>query len=220
MFYRLFWPVVKVYERSIRLAERSKEPYATHVPILVGVAAAFKPKSIIEFGSGAFSTVSFLDEAAYPSIRIVDSYENNRDWFDQMRQKLPSSKRVNLHFVEGEMYKAVSTAKPSAADLIFIDDSPTAKARVPTVEEVARSCGTQPLVVLHDNDLRVLRRATRKFEHRISISTFNPQCSVMWHGHPERAAILRRVAGIIRDHGASIPVTDFREWAKVFSQEL
>jgi predicted O-methyltransferase YrrM len=220
MHYRLLWPVVKLYERSICLAERSNEPYATHVPILVGVAAAFRPESIIELGSGDFSTASFLDEAAFPSIRRVDSYENNREWFEQVRQKLPSSGRVNLHFVEGEMYKAVCAANPAAADMIFIDDSPTARARVPTVEEVARSCGTQPLVILHDNDLRRLRFATRKFEHRVSINTFNPQCSVMWHGHPERAAILQRVGGIIRDHGASIPVTDIRGWAKVFSQEL
>jgi hypothetical protein len=217
---KILWPVVKLYERSICLAKRSNEAYATHSPILVGVAAAFRPESIIEFGSGDFSTASFVDEAAFPSIRRVDSYENDREWFDQVRQKLSSSRLVNFHFVAGDMYKAVRAANPAAADMIFIDDSSTTRARVSTVEEVARSCGTRPLVVLHDNDQRRLRLATLKFEHRASINTFNPQCCVMWHGHPERAARLQRVGGIIRDHGASIPVTDIRGWAKVFSQEL
>jgi hypothetical protein len=157
---------------------------------------------------------------AFPSIRRVDSYENNREWFDQVRQKLPSSASVNLHFVEGEMYKAVSAANPRAADMIFIDDSPTDRARVPTVEEVAGSCGTQPVVILHDNDLWRLRLATRKFEHRISIDTFNPQCCIMWHGYPERKLVFQRVAGIIRECDASIPVTDIRAWFEVFSREL
>lgn len=220
MFYRFLWPAVKLYERKICLAKRSREPYATHAPILVGVAAALKPESIIEFGAGAFSTVSFLDEAAFPSIRRVDSYENNREWFDQLRQRLPSRGRLNLRFVEGEMYQAVLAANPIAADIIFIDDSPTARARVPTVEEVARTCGMKPIVVLHDNDLWRLRFATRKFGHRVSVNTFNPQCSIMWHGHPERVTVLQRVRDVIHQHAGNIPVTDIREWAKVFSQEL
>jgi hypothetical protein len=220
MLHRLFWPAVKVYERSIRLAERSSEPYATHVPVLVGVAAACRPESVIEFGSGTFSTMSFLDEEAFPSIRKVDSYENNQEWFNQVRKKLPSGGRVDLHFVEGEMNKAVRSAKPSTAGMIFIDDSPSARARVPTVREVARSCGEEPVVIMHDHDLRRLRLATLSFEHRISINAFNPQCCVMWHGHRERMPKLRRVGEIVRKFAARIPLTDIREWARVFSQEL
>lgn len=34
----------KFYDLSIGLVPRAKEPYATHVPILVGVAAAYRPK--------------------------------------------------------------------------------------------------------------------------------------------------------------------------------
>ncbi len=220
MFYRLLWPVMKLYERNIGLAEKSDEPYATHVPVLVGVAAACKPETIIEFGSGCFSTLSLLDETAFPSIRRVDSYENNHEWLDQVRKKLTSTSRINLHFVEGDMYKAVRAAQPSAAGMIFVDDSPTAQARVPTVVEVARFCGSQPVVILHDNDLWRLRLATRNFEHRISINTFNPQCCVMWHGHAERLPKLQRVGKIIRECGTNIPLTDIRTWAEVFSREL
>jgi hypothetical protein len=164
--------------------------------------------------------MSFLDEKAFPSIRRVDSYENNQEWFDQVRQKLPSSGRINLHFVEGEMYKAVRGAKPATADMIFIDDSPSAQARVPTVREVARACGEEPVVIMHDHDLWRLRLATRNFEHRISIDAFNPQCCIMWHGHPERMLKFQRVGDIIRKFAASLPLTDIRAWADVFSQAL
>jgi hypothetical protein len=220
MLHTVLWPAIKVYDRCIHLAERSSEPYATHVPVLVGVAAACRAESVVEFGSGTFSTMSFLDQKAFPSIRRVDSYENNQEWFDRVRQNLPSRERINLHLVEGEMYKAVRGAQPSTADMIFLDDSPSDRTRVPTVREVARSCGEKPVVVMHDHELWRLRLATRDFEHRISIDALNPQCCVMWNGHQERTVKLQRVRDIIRKFAASIPLTDVRAWADVFSREL
>lgn len=94
--------------------------------------------------------------------------------------------------------------------MIFIDDSPSAEVRVRTVEEVACRCGTEPVVVLHDNDLWRLRLATRKFENRIHFKAFNPQCCVMWHGHPERRLVLGNVNRIIQRHAADVPMTDIR----------
>jgi predicted O-methyltransferase YrrM len=212
--------VTNLYNRSIGLAHRSAEPYATHVPVLVGVAAAIRPQSLVEFGSGSFSTLSFLDDVAFPTIKRVDSYENNLEWFEQVRQRMPANPSVHLHYVEGDMYRAVDSVKTTSASMIFIDDSPTAQARVSTVEEVARLCGTGPVVVLHDNDLWRLRLSTRKFEHRISFDAFNPQCCVMWHGHPELEVVIQNVDRVIRQHSAFTPLTDIHAWRKVFSKEL
>jgi hypothetical protein len=175
---------------------------------------------LIEFGSGTFSTLSFLDHVAFPSLQKVESYENNREWFEQIHEKIPVNALVNLHFVEGEMYRAVEGANTSGVSMIFIDDSPTDAARVPTVEEVARRCGTEPVVVLHDNDLWRLRMAARKFENRISFDVFNPQCCVMWHGHPERKPVLEKVSRIIHQHAGEIALTNIRDWQRIFSNEL
>ena len=211
---------MKLYERNINLAERSTEPYATHVPILVGIAAAFEPQSVIEFGSGTFSTLAFSNEMAFPTIRRVDSYENNQEWFNQVRKELSPDARVHLHLVEEKMHNAVGAANTTNADLIFIDDSPTALARVPTVKEVARQCGVRPIVILHDNDLWRLRLASRAFEHHVSFNAFNPQCSVMWHGHPERIPVVQRVGQIIRQYSASTPVTNIEAWTQAFARKL
>jgi len=208
------------YNRSIGLAQRADNPYATHVPILVGVAAACRPKLLIEFGSGTYSTMSFLDAVAFPSVQRVESYENDKSWFDQVRENLPANAPVHLQFVDGEMYQAVPRAKTSDAGMIFIDDSPTADARVPTLEAVARECGTEPVVVMHDYDLWRLRLATRKFENRISFNAFNPQCCVMWHGHKERKPVLEQVKRIIHQHATEIPLTDVRAWIQVFTDGL
>jgi len=209
-----------IYNRRIGLTQRADNPYATHVPILVGVAAVCRPKLLIEFGSGTFSTMSFLDEVAFPSLQRVESYENDRKWFEQIRESLPSNSRVHLQLVDGEMYQAVPGANTSAAGMIFIDDSPSAEARVPTLKEVARRCGTEPVVVLHDHDLWRLRLATRNFENRISFDSLNPQCCVMWHGHKERRPALEHVKRIIQQNAVKIPLTDIRTWMEIFSTEL
>lgn len=208
------------YERYIGLKPRSDEPYATHVPVLVGISAVCRPKLLIEFGSGTFSTLSFLDKEAFPSLERVESYENNLEWFEQIQKKIPFNALVKLNFVEGEMYRAVQSANTASASMIFIDDSPTDAARVPTVEEVARGCGAEPVVVLHDNDLWRLRLATRKFENRVSFNAFNPQCCVMWNGHPERMPVLKKVNRIICLHANDVALTDIRTWMRIFSDEL
>jgi hypothetical protein len=210
----------KLYQRSIGLAPRAKEAYLTHLPILVGVATAFEPKVLIEFGSGTFSTLSFLDNVAFPSLQRIESYENNREWFEQVQKQLPPNAPVNLHYVEGEMYRAVVGANTSLADMIFIDDSPSAETRAPTVVEVAMQCGNLPVVVLHDVDLRKLRLATHKFENRINFEFFNPQTCVMWHGHAKRRQTLNEVKRIIQQNADHVALKDIRSWREIFSREL
>lgn len=201
------------------MARRSEEPYATHIPVLLGVASVIKPRLLIEFGSGAFSTLSFLDSSAFPSLERVESYENNKEWLEQIQAELPATSRIRLHFVQGDMHGAVGGASTSNASMIFIDDSPSAEERVESVLEIARCCGTEPVVVLHDYELWKLRLAARRFPNRLSFNAFNPQCGVLWHGHGERRHALKRAGSIIRRFAGSIPPTDIQAWRKVFSTE-
>jgi hypothetical protein len=209
----------KLYHLSIDLGPRSQEPYATHVPILVGVAAAFKPKRLIEFGSGSFSTLSFLDNVAFGSLEEVQSYENNKEWFEQVQKKLPDNSRVDLQFFPGDMHRAIAGADVAAADMIFIDDSPapTPEERVKTVKEVSKLCGQRPVVVLHDYDILKLRLGARNFEHLVVFDAFNPQSCAVWHGHPERRPILEEVNRTIRQHADNVPLTNVRAWIDVFT---
>jgi hypothetical protein len=209
---------LKIYNRFIDLAPRSKEPYATHVPVLVGVAAAYKPKLLIEFGAGSFSTLSFMDQIAFPSLEEVRSYENNEQWLEQIQERSRGSSRVNLQYVAGDMYQAVAKANVDTADMIFLDDSPTAQARVPTVKEVSRLCGERPIVILHDYELWRLRLAAREFENCVAFDTFNPQCCAVWHGHPERRSALENINRTIHQHEGDIPLTDIRAWANTFAR--
>ena len=209
----------KLYHLSIGLGPRSEEPYATHVPILVGVAAALRPKRLIEFGAGSFSTLSFMDDVAFPSLEQVNSYENNKEWFEQVEERSRGNSRVDLQYFAGDMYRAVAGADVAAADIIFIDDSPapTPEERVKTVKEVSKLCGERPVVLLHDYDILKLRLGARNFEHLVVFDAFNPQSCAVWHGHPERRPVLEEVNRTIREHAGDVPLTDVRAWIDVFT---
>jgi hypothetical protein len=211
--------VRKLYQLSIGLGPRSDQPYATHVPVLVGVAAALKPKRLIEFGSGSFSTLSFLDDVVFPSLEEVRSYENNEEWFKQIQAKSRGSSRVDLQYFAGDMYRAVAGANVAAADMIFLDDSPSAEERVKTVKEVSRLCGDGPIAVIHDYEMLKLRLVAHKFEHCVAFEAFNPQCCAVWHGHPERRPILEDVSRTIQQHAGAVPPTDARAWIEVFTAQ-
>jgi len=206
----------QLYSRSQGMAPRSEEPFATHIPVLIGVAARSQPRRLVEFGSGNFSTLTFLNEKVFPSVLRVEAYENDACWMREMESKLSGNSRIKYHFFEGRMRNAVSEAGVAAADLIFIDDSANGWERAHTVTEVARACRERPMTIVHDYDIPALRLACRKFEHRFPFTAFTPQCCAVWNGNPGRREFLEDVARRIAEHASSLPVTDAQGWAKAF----
>jgi len=196
---------------------RSEQPYATHIPVLIGVAAACLPQKVVEFGSGDFSTLTFLNQTVFPSVLRVDSYENNRDWIRRMQVKLSGNPRAACHFFEGRMRDAISCDNLAAADLIFIDDSPSGWERAHTVKEVARICSERSITIVHDYDLPAIRIACRKFEHRVAFTSFTPQSCAVWNGNPDRKVLLEGVVQKLEENASCLSVTDARGWAKVFA---
>lgn len=205
-----------LYCRTLGIAARSEQPYATHIPVLVGVAAAFLPKQLVEFGSGGFSTLTFLDETIFPSLVRLSSYENDLSWMQLIEAKLAGNPRVNLCFFEGRMRDAVSTANVAAADLIFVDDSPSGWERAHTVVALAQTCRERPITIVHDYDMPGIRVACRKFEYRFPFIQFAPQSCAVRNGDGRRMALLESVAHKLEEYASHLSVTDARGWAKVF----
>ncbi len=205
-----------LYFRAIGTVARCEQPFATHIPVLVGVAAACLPERLVEFGSGNFSTLALLDKGVFPSLLRIESYENDLNWMQQMEAKLAGNPRVSFRFFEGRMRDAVSGANHAAADLILIDDSLSGWERAYTVKEVARTCGERPITIVHDYELPGIRLACRKFEHRFAFTQFTPQCCAAWNGKHHRKALLERVAQRLEENASRLSVTDARGWAKVF----
>jgi len=205
-----------LYCRTLGIVARSEHPYATHIPVLVGVAAAFRPRSVVEFGSGDFSTLTFLDQVAFPNVLRVESYENNLEWMHRVQAKLGGNPRAVCHFFDGRMRDAVSGANLVEADLIFIDDSPSGWERAHTINELARVRLDRPITIVHDYDLPAIRVACRRFEHRFAFTTFTPQCCAVWNGNPDRKVLLESVSSKLQENVARLSVTDARGWSRVF----
>lgn len=118
----------------------SAAEYGSHKPLLTAVLEHFKPRTVLETGSGLHSTPLFL---AHPIERLV-SYENNAEWAMRTRTEDP---RHELRWVEGNI---VDHLPPLYGfDLIFIDDDPVG-AREDTITYVMSQA--PPLVVIHDID--------------------------------------------------------------------
>jgi hypothetical protein len=124
-----------LYNAAIRLQPRHETPYATHMPILVGLGLLCRPRKVIEFGSGEFSTALFLDRSVFPTVEEVVSFENDAVWFSQVSSRLVGDARLHMQSISGEMASVISTSTLSG-DLIFIDDESSDVLRSHTVVAV------------------------------------------------------------------------------------
>lgn len=209
-----------LYCRALGIAARSEQPHATHIPVLVGVAAAFLPERVVEFGSGDFSTLALLDKMVFPSVLSVESYENDAYWMQKMTARVAGNQRVKLRYFEGRMREAVRGADLAVADLVFIDDSLTGWERARTIKEVAKICGERPIMLVHDYELPGIRMACRRFEHRVAFTRFTPQSCAVWNGNPHRSALMARVERKLEASAHSLGITDASAWAKAFAESL
>ena len=133
-----------------------------------------------------------------------------------MQLKLAGNPRAAYHFFEGRMRDAVSRADLAAADLIFLDDSPTGWERAHTIKELARIRPERPITIVHDYDLPAIRVACRRFEHRFAFTAFTPQSCAVWNGSPDRRVLLESVTRGLQENVARLSVMDARGWFTVF----
>src|SRR4051812_48590531 len=55
-------------------------PASSHLPILIGLARVFQLRQVLEFGSGHFSTLCFLNRDLFPDLQRVQSFETDPEW--------------------------------------------------------------------------------------------------------------------------------------------
>lgn len=119
-------------------------PYATHQMTLERLFEEYPIRTVLETGSGRFSTRMFLKQ---PIERLV-SLENSRRWM-----KGTGDPRHELRLVKGAMCDDLPKLD---FDLIFVDDDPL-EGRVDTIAAVLS--GAPRLVVVHDRERSLVRDA-------------------------------------------------------------
>jgi len=94
--------------------------YATHLPILKFVFEYMKPKNVMEWGMGAYSTPFFLDHCD-----SVYSFETSEEWYNKIVEKY--KERSNFRYsIDGKASAVLETlneiiSEGKKYDLVFND---------------------------------------------------------------------------------------------------
>jgi hypothetical protein len=153
---------------------RALNDYATHIPILIGLAGVREIRRVLEFGCGRYSTLTFLNRSAFPRLERLESVENDAAWAE-----VTNDPRWTLKLIDGEISNSVSGLDLEQFDLILIDDSKTSAQRAATIRAVADQQPQRPWIVIHDYEIDEYRNAAHTFKHRYAFKAYNPQTGIV-----------------------------------------
>src|ERR1051326_6007095 len=79
---------------------RALNDYATHIPMLIGLARLREMRSVFEFGCGKYSTLTFLNRSAFPHLERLCSIENDESWAATIQNAAQADQRWALNLVK------------------------------------------------------------------------------------------------------------------------
>jgi predicted O-methyltransferase YrrM len=191
---------------------RAEKDYATHIPILIGLAQAIEIKRVLELGCGEYSTLTFLNKSVFPALLQLDSFETDQAWLDRVSTLVVDDSRFTARMVSGSMRSAVQRADLENYDLIFVDDSTSSEERVATIAAIATRRPNRAVVVIHDFEIQAYRDAAKAFECRFIFKAFNPQTGIVWNGDKPLVRELKRIEAAAKQYAAKLEPEDISGW--------
>ena len=142
----------------------SADPYASHLPVLRALVEMVKPRAVLEFGAGDYSTPFFLTL----DIESLWSVETDPAW------AVRAQSNDTRHTVAAE------APSLSGFDLVFIDDGKNASDREHTIRNVLKE--DHPVFVIHDAEVPEYRAAIHDLasERAVFCALAMPQTAVIW----------------------------------------
>jgi hypothetical protein len=199
-------------------AERAANPYATHVPVLIGLSRLLNVRRVVEYGCGQYSTLTFLNRLAFPRLVELRSLENDAEWFEKMAKDVGNDPRAEMIWVNGPMSSVVPSVEMGGCDLVFLDDSANADERAATIQSVAAKRMHSTVVVIHDYETLEYRRAARAFTNRFNFNSLNPNTGVLWNNAPVDLNALRSLNKSIKRYADYLPLSDVEGWVRVLTR--
>ena len=193
------------------IAPRALNDYATHVPILIGLATIRKIKTVLEFGCGHYSTLTFLNRSAFPDLERLHSVENDASWAETL-QKVIKDQRWRLQLVDGPIAESVSLLDLEAFDLILIDDSKDSTQRKATIRAIASRWPQRAWIVIHDYEVDDYRKAAAGFKHRHTFKAYNPQTGLVGNSAHNKVKPLDRLL----KKNKNLKPDDIEGWQRAF----
>jgi Methyltransferase domain len=188
---------------------RASKDYATHIPILIGLARLHEIRSVLEFGCGHYSTLTFLNRLAFPHLERLHSIENDDAWAATIQEAAKHDDRWSLRLVNGEISESARNLDLESFDLILIDDSKTSAQRAATIRSIAAKKPQHPWIVIHDFEINEYRTAASTFKHRHRFRAYNPETGVVGN----RVDEWKKMDRIIKSKAKSLEPDALEQWA-------
>ena len=189
---------------------RALNDYATHVPILIGLARMREMRNVLEFGCGYFSTLTFLNRAAFPHLERLHTVENDISWSETINEVAKADARWILQLVKGEIAGSVSKLDLESFDLILIDDSKTSAQRAATIRAVAYEQPQRPWIAIHDFEVNEYQQAGSGFRQRRRFKAYNPETGLVSNS----AINTRALARLLKDNAKTLQPDDVNAWIR------
>ncbi|HEX3253060.1 MAG TPA: class I SAM-dependent methyltransferase [Pyrinomonadaceae bacterium] len=191
-------------------APRARNDYATHVPVLIGLARMREIRNVLEFGCGYYSTLTFLNRAAFPHVERLHSVENDSSWSELISEVAKNDKRWSLQLVDGEIADSISSLNLERFDLILIDDSKTSAQRAATIRAVANKQPHRPWIAIHDFEVGEYRAAASGFRQRHIFKAYNPETGLVANS----IVNARPLARLLKDNRKALQPDDVNGWIR------
>jgi hypothetical protein len=192
-------------------APRAENDYATHVPILIGLARMREVKNVLEFGCGHYSTLTFLNRAAFPQLRRLHSIENDAAWSETIQELAKHDERWTLQLAGSHIADTVTDLDLESFDLILIDDSKTSAERVATIGAVAKKQPQRPWIAIHDFEVGEYQEAASAFRRRYKFRAYTPKTGLIANS-PVNIRVLKRV---LNANARVVPPDDIEAWIRL-----
>lgn len=193
-----------------RLVPVSSDAYATHLPILIGVAALLTPRRILELGSGRFSTVAFCDPELFPTVEHVHTMEDDANWAELVKAMPIDRDRISFELVPS-IRGRLSEIDLEPYDLIFVDNAMSVTERAATLRVVLALAPANAVVVVHDFEWRAYRAEVAATWREYTFAVWRPLSGVIWKGDQLTKSALGALEKIMRKNREESPAAT-RYW--------
>jgi hypothetical protein len=195
------------------LPPRAQNAYATHIPVLIGLAAIRRIERVLEFGCGNYSTHTFLQRSVFTDLKALQSVENDLAWAEKISATVKDDPRCDVTVVSGQMCDAVPTFDLEGFDLILVDDSTNAENRAATIRRLAGLRPMHPWIAIHDYEVEEYRRASIGFKQRFAFKAYNPHTGLVSNSAFPTA--LQTLDHRLRSNSSRFAPDDAERWLNV-----
>jgi len=154
--------------------EPQSSPFATHINLLRALGPGIK--TVLELGTGEYSTGMFTDRRYYPDLQELISVESDKHWADTAQR---GDRRQKVAFVPEPIESFLAQIPLEKVDLILCDNSASGERRCATLKWLSEHVG-RSLVVAHDYDVPSYAEACRGFDHVFVDDRQSPHTALLW----------------------------------------